>query len=1082
MAQATGVRQIFISYVEEDESIALEIAQGLEEAGYTTWYYKRDSKLFRDFLTQVFEAIEQAQGIVLLISYESLSSIYMDRELVGALESRKLCAPVLHNITYKEFQQHKPKWALALGATTSIEIPQEGVHVIVPKLVDDLKSLGIQPQPETPKARAVDEDHLPTLAEEIERRGPFTPDEAVHLAIELCCELERGHDAGLSHTPLDAESVLYIGGDIPTVQVIEAATVPAKGDQDAERASDALGVGRLLYEMLTKTVPDDSPSPPSPANPEVSSALDRIVLQSLTTGAFPTPEALEQRLRIHLDGKGLLEILEREGHFSIEECIWQTIRLCNQIEHHHAQGRSHHNLTSINVVLVDVGNKRHARWIEMAVLSAEDDTADGEATDDVHAVGAILYEMLTGHAPLLDGTEPALLSEAESYARLGLDRIVLKALAPEPAERYCDVVILRERLYHHLPRLQQVKEIDTLIRAGYPIIYIVSWEEERVAALLHQIAKMQEKPFYSWTLSQGVRDAKGRRPRGATRLENPAAVLNHVIRAKEDALYVLFDFHPFLRQTHYDDVIRRRMRDLATEIHRSPKALVIVAPTLEIPPECEKDITVIHFGLPTPGEIADVLDDTIVLIQKSGGRVELPSDDYEELVRSATGLTLREAERAFTLAWMRKAVEQNQRVLDRDAIEIVLGEKEHALYKSSALEIFSSPEDFGDIGGLDALKEWAEKRARAFTIEAQDFGLPAPKGVLLIGVPGCGKSLAAKTIASEWKKPLLRLNAGALFSSRMGSSEENLRNALQVAEAIAPSILWIDEIEKSFSGIHTIDDGGVTARVLGGLVTWLQEKNKPVFVVATANSIGDPSPPARSQGYARSGGLPPELLRKGRFDELFFVDLPDHEERKQIFEIHLRKRGHDPSIFDLDELAEKSEDYSGAEIEQAVLSALHEAFYGLNRLYKLVQPALERLNEEAASVLKDFSEAELEEGWRFLLTEEFSEGASTAEKPRAAGALQNLFERFMTEWPVERLLSLMTSELRTEETTMGLSQQAILRSLKQIYPLSLTMRPQIEALRQWAKDNARSASRPPEHVPDWRREQRPFIDVSAKGG
>jgi SpoVK/Ycf46/Vps4 family AAA+-type ATPase len=482
---------------------------------------------------------------------------------------------------------------------------------------------------------------------------------------------------------------------------------------------------------------------------------------------------------------------------------------------------------------------------------------------------------------------------------------------------------------------------------------------------------------------------------------------------------------------------------------------------------------VMHFGLPTPGEIADVLDDIITLIQSSGGKVELGHEDYEKLIQSATGLTLTAAERAFTLASM-----LNSGVLNHDAIEIVLREKEHALYRSGALEIFSSPEDFGDIGGLEVLKEWAAKRAQAFTIEAQDFGLPAPKGVLLIGVPGCGKSLAAKAIASEWKKPLLRLDAGALFSARVGSSEENLRNALQVAEAIAPSILWIDEIEKSFSGIHTIDDGGVTARVLGGLITWLQEKTVPVFVVATANSIGDPSP--SGQGYARSGGLPPELLRKGRFDELFFVDLPDHEERKQIFEIHLGKRGHDPSALDLDELATASEGYSGAEIEQAVLSAMYEAFDGLNRLYKLVQPDLERLNEEAASALQDLSEAELEEGWRALLLEAFNEGTSTGQRLPAAEPLKNLFEHFLTEWPVERLLeALITSERSDEEPTMGLNQQAILRGLGQIYPLSTMMRTQIEALRQWAKDNARSASHAPERVPGQRLEE-PGVSIGPR--
>jgi SpoVK/Ycf46/Vps4 family AAA+-type ATPase len=848
---------------------------------------------------------------------------------------------------------------------------------------------------------------------------------------------------------LSRQSMWYVAPDRPAQSsVIYQALVARKATPNIISGEEG------QFDHFFKALRDVLIQPESVSAPTLTQEIER-------RGPFEPEEAA----RLTIDG--LRDILERDKRLSIRECIWQAIRLCTQLEQHHAQGFFHHDLNSDNVVVVDVGYNRHARWVEKAVLAFASEAVEGEANEDVYAVAAILYEMLTGYPPPPDSAERASFSGASSWVRFGLDQIVLKALASEPAERYCDVVILRERLYHHLSRLKQAEEIDTLIRASYPIVYIVSWEEERVSTLLRQVAEMEDKPFYSWTLSQGLRDAKGRQGRGATGPENPAAVLDQIIRAKEEALYALFDFHRFLRparQASYD-LIRRRLRDLAAEARHSGKAVVIVAPVLEIPPECEKDITVMHLGLPTPGEIADVLDNAITLILKSGGQIQLARGDYEELVRSATGLTLTGAERAFAQAFVRKAIEKDRAVLDRDGIEIVVRDKERALYRSGALEVFSSQEDFDDIGGLEALKDWVAKRASAFSIEAQDFGLPAPKGVLLIGVPGCGKSLAAKAIASEWKKPLLRLDTGALFSARVGSSEENLRNAIQVAEAIAPCTLWIDEIDKSFSGSLNFDDGGVTARVLGGLITWLQEKTAPVFVIATANSINGPSLSGRRQRHAHSDGLPAELLRKGRFDELFFVDLPNYEERKSIFEVHLRKRGHGLSAFSLDELAEESDGFSGAEIEQAVLSAMYNAFDGLNRLYKLVQPNLERLNEEAASALKGFSGAELEEGWFALFTELFSEGPPVTEKSRAAVALQNFLERSLAEWPVERLLGLMTSGLHDEEPVVGLSQQAVLRSLRQIYPLSIMMKPQIEALRRWAKDNARSASRPSKRIP-----------------
>ncbi len=251
--------------------------------------------------------------------------------------------------------------------------------------------------------------------------------------------------------------------------------------------------------------------------------------------------------------------------------------------------------------------------------------------------------------------------------------------------------------------------------------------------------------------------------------------------------------------------------------------------------------------------------------------------------------------------------------LDGEALEIVAAEKQQIIRKSGLLEFYASDEALSTVGGLDTLKEWLRKRVRAFGPEARAFGLPEPKGILLVGVQGCGKSLVAKSVANSWRLPLLRLDVGALFSSLVGSSEQNLRNAIKLAESIAPVVLWVDEIEKGFSGVGSsnVSDAGTAARVFGSFITWLQEKNAPVFVIATANDVR---------------ALPPELVRKGRFDEIFFVDLPSAVERQEIWRIHLLKRNRNPADFDLNQLAMASDRLSGAEIEQAVIAGLYDAF------------------------------------------------------------------------------------------------------------------------------------------------------------
>lgn len=443
-------------------------------------------------------------------------------------------------------------------------------------------------------------------------------------------------------------------------------------------------------------------------------------------------------------------------------------------------------------------------------------------------------------------------------------------------------------------------ELEVLIRARYPLIYIVSWEERRVEEALRGICDARSKRFYSWTLTEGLVSTPGTRD---PQTRQPLAALDAIEASRDPAVFLLKDFHAFLSDRDID--ITRRIRDLTHSLKTSYKTLVILAPVLRLPVELEKEITVVDFHLPTLEELSELLDNIIQSVRgKQQLDVELDAKEREHLLEAALGLTATEAENAFARSLVEK------RCFD---VSVILQEKEQIIRKSGMLEYYPAVESMKDVGGLDCLKDWMRKRTEAFGQRARDFGLPAPKGILLLGVQGCGKSLSAKTVASQWRLPLLRLDVGRIFGGIVGQSEDNMRRAIRMAESIAPTILWIDELEKGFSGTRSsgVTDGGTTARVFASFITWLQEKTAPVFVVATANRIEE---------------LPPELLRKGRFDEIFFLDLPTTSERSDIFEIHLRKRKRDPSRFDLHQLAAASVGYSGAEIEQAIVSGLYDAF------------------------------------------------------------------------------------------------------------------------------------------------------------
>ena len=453
-------------------------------------------------------------------------------------------------------------------------------------------------------------------------------------------------------------------------------------------------------------------------------------------------------------------------------------------------------------------------------------------------------------------------------------------------------------------------EIETLIRARYPILYVISSEEMRVQSVVVDIAKKRQKKAFEWSYSTGVVPAgtsiQSHKNRNAA-TKDPLMALDQVIEQVEPAIFIFKDFHPFLTKNNF--AIIRKLKEIALHLKNSFKTIVLVSPVLEIPTELEKEITVLNYPLPSREDLSALLDKiTEDVRQFKQVRIELDDAGRDRLLQAALGLTLGEAENVFA-----KIIVKDER-LGGDDVNEVFAEKQQIIRKSGLLEYYSTAESFANVGGLSILKDWLNKRAAAFTSEARAFGLPAPKGILMLGVQGCGKSLCAKAVSNQWQLPLLRFDMGRMFGSLVGSSEENVRRAIAVAESVAPAILWVDEIDKAFAGSQGsgASDGGTTARVFGTFLTWLSEKTAPVFVVATANDISQ---------------LPPELLRKGRLDEIFFVDLPSLEERTEIFRIHIARRQRPVDQFDLSALAAASPDFSGAEIEEAINSALYDAFY-----------------------------------------------------------------------------------------------------------------------------------------------------------
>ena len=421
-----------------------------------------------------------------------------------------------------------------------------------------------------------------------------------------------------------------------------------------------------------------------------------------------------------------------------------------------------------------------------------------------------------------------------------------------------------------------LESFEQLLRARFPIIYIESFEEHRVISQISDFLTKDDsfrvkREVAEWSITQGLRWQNGKNHANSSNL---LEALGQAHSYGEAAVFIFKDAHSFFgdQMRPADPAVLRRIRDIARDFKNSqnPKTLVFIAPILNLPIEIEKEVTVLDFPLPDEGEIQAVLEEIINTNSASGRiKVETTESDKEKFAKAAAGLTLVEAENAFARAMV------NDGKLTIDDLEVVLEEKRQTIKKSGLLEFVDSEINLSDVGGLENLKRWLARRNDSWLEEAAQYGLPSPKGVLITGVPGCGKSLTAKAISAAWGLPLLRMDIGRVFAGLVGSSEQNMRNSIKTAEAIAPCVLWIDEIEKGFSGTDGSGDSGTSARVFGSFLTWMQEKTQPVFVIATANNIDR---------------LPPEFLRKGRFDEIFFVDLPTQAERKKIWDLQLTKR------------------------------------------------------------------------------------------------------------------------------------------------------------------------------------------------
>lgn len=457
-------------------------------------------------------------------------------------------------------------------------------------------------------------------------------------------------------------------------------------------------------------------------------------------------------------------------------------------------------------------------------------------------------------------------------------------------------------------------DLTPYIKSGYSLLYLQTPEEARANIAILNAAKETKRRVRTWSNTDGFL-TPGTKDGEHDQCEDAVEALNKIKDEPPGTICVMYDLHMFL--TNAKTI--RQVRDIARDFKQTQKVLLIVSPIKKIPAELERDVTILEFDLPQRKDIEFVLDALYEGAKKKLGKLE--ADERERIVQSAMGLTANEAENAISkgivefLAANPKGFQAGEPINGDPISRLVLKEKANAVKKSGILEYFEAKQKANDIGGLENLKEWLAMREKAFSKKARDFGLPMPRGILLVGLPGCGKSLSAKAASNILGVPLLRLDIGRCFGGLVGESERNMRTAIQTTEAVGNCVLWIDEMEKAFAGMGSggSTDGGTSQRVFGNFITWMQEKTAPVFIIATVNRIE---------------GLPPELLRKGRFDEMFFVGLPSHKEREVIFKIHLNRYGKKEfAAKDVEALAKATEGFSGAEIEESVVTGLYTAFH-----------------------------------------------------------------------------------------------------------------------------------------------------------